>query len=158
MSRALRGTESEKVVRIKLTRGDLFSSRRPDDLLVYVDDVKKADWNDLQIEAARCRMIAFQKRVEANAHTRVVFVLAPDKLTAYSEVLERKDLRNLSRLDLLFDQARFLGPRVDRALRAAIASGEKDVYLPNDTHWGFRGKQLAADALAAFLSNEPDVR
>lgn len=158
LSRALLGTQSDMVLPLKLTRSDLFSSRRSDELLVYIEDIGKANWIDQQIEAARCRMIAFQKRIESNGQTRVVFLLAPDKLTIYSEVLERKDLANLSRLDKLYDQTLSIGPRVDHALKAAIAAGEKDVYLPNDTHWGYRGHQLVADSLMTFLSAEPNAR
>jgi hypothetical protein len=42
-------------------------------------------------------------------------------------------------------------PQVDKALRAEIVTGEKDVYLPNDTHFGARGQALTADTVMRFI-------
>jgi hypothetical protein len=36
-------------------------------------------------------------------------------------------------------------------IKAAIAAREPDVYLPNDTHFGIRGHELAARSLVMFL-------
>ena len=44
-------------------------------------------------------------------------------------------------------------PRTDQILSEAIASGKKDVYLPNDSHWGSIGHKLFADALADHLQS-----
>jgi alginate O-acetyltransferase complex protein AlgI len=42
-------------------------------------------------------------------------------------------------------------PHTDQILAEAIASGKKDVYLSNDSHWGSIGHKLFADALADHL-------
>ena len=39
------------------------------------------------------------------------------------------------------------------ALISAIHMGEQNVYLPNDTHWGSSGSQIAAETLLTFLRN-----
>jgi hypothetical protein len=43
--------------------------------------------------------------------------------------------------------------RIDLALISAIHNGEQDVYLPDDTHWGSSGYQIAAETLLTFLRN-----
>ena len=43
-------------------------------------------------------------------------------------------------------------PRLDVALRKEIARGVRDVYLPNDTHWGSAGHQAVSRALLDYLT------
>lgn len=38
--------------------------------------------------------------------------------------------------------------RLDRVLADAVKHGTRDVYLPNDTHWGSAGTRLAAEFVA----------
>ena len=76
---------------------------------------------------------------------------APDKLTAYADFVSDRKLRNLSALAELSKQNPDSMPRVDLALKSAIAQGVQDVYLPNDTHWGSIGNQIAAETLLATL-------
>ena len=40
---------------------------------------------------------------------------------------------------------------VEEPLRAAVARGVMDVYLPNDTHWGPRGHALVGEAVARYV-------
>jgi hypothetical protein len=42
-------------------------------------------------------------------------------------------------------------PRADIALRAAIAAGTRDVYLPNDSHWSTTGSRLVAQTVIDYL-------
>jgi hypothetical protein len=48
-------------------------------------------------------------------------------------------------------------PRVDLALRAAIAAGVADVYLPDDTHWGSAGSRIAARVVARYLGQPVEM-
>jgi hypothetical protein len=41
--------------------------------------------------------------------------------------------------------------RIDQAIKAAVDKGMVDVYLPNDTHWAYRGHETAAEALVQYL-------
>jgi hypothetical protein len=43
-------------------------------------------------------------------------------------------------------------PRLDHAIQETIEQGAIDVYLPNDTHWSYRGHEIAADAVARYLN------
>jgi hypothetical protein len=38
-----------------------------------------------------------------------------------------------------------------------VQRGEMDVYLPNDTHWGYRGSELAAQTLQDWFSSLPST-
>jgi hypothetical protein len=40
--------------------------------------------------------------------------------------------------------------RLDQTMKAAVASGTEDVYLPSDTHWASTGMSIAADTLIRF--------
>ena len=42
-------------------------------------------------------------------------------------------------------------PRLDVALRNEIIRGTRDVYLPNDTHWGSSGHKIVAETLHQYL-------
>ena len=81
----------------------------------------------------------------------------PDKATAYqpylvsTEIKQQPALINRLRIDALTGH----GINMLQPIRTMIAAGNKDVYLPNDTHWGYKGFQLAAalidEKLAAQL-------
>jgi hypothetical protein len=42
--------------------------------------------------------------------------------------------------------------RLDHSLSRAAENGVQDIYLPNDTHWGFVGNDLAAKSVIDFLT------
>jgi hypothetical protein len=137
---------------IELAKPAPFSSRNNQSLLVFRDDMKKVKWwRDVPTNESSCRIEAMRGKIEANRHTRFIFMAAPDKLTAYADFVSAKKLRNVSALAELSKQNPDSMPRIDLALKSAIAQGVQDVYLPNDTHWGSTGNQIAAEALLATL-------
>jgi hypothetical protein len=84
-----------------------------------------------------------------------VVAIAPDKLSAYAPYLRAKiqqpntheELSKVPGLHVL---------RLDLSLGAAISAGTKDVYLPDDTHWGSEGARIAACTLTdSLLSGSP---
>jgi hypothetical protein len=80
-------------------------------------------------------------------------MVAPDKLTAYADFVCDKGLRDISALAELSGHFPEVIPRLDLALISAIHEGKQDVYLPDDTHWGSSGYQIAAETLLTFLRN-----
>ncbi len=58
---------------------------------------------------------------------------------------------NLSVFDALAADQSLNLVRLDWAMQAAIDQGIIGSYLPNDTHWGYRGHQIAAASLAQYL-------
>jgi hypothetical protein len=148
--RQLTGFDSTPVLRLKLDRSDLFSSREPATLLAYADDTRKARWSSDDWSSIRCGVTALRRDIEANGVTRFALLIAPDKSWAYAPYLEPGvwAIDPMERLDL---DGAVIAPRVDQALRAAIAAGTRDVYLPDDTHWGTTGARIAAQVVARAL-------
>ncbi|MBY0578481.1 MAG: hypothetical protein K2P57_05480 [Burkholderiales bacterium] len=140
------------VYRMDLARPAPFSNRNRLAILLYHDDVKKIKWwGDEGLSRMSCRIEALRRQVEANGHTRFVLMVPPDKLTAYADFLQDAKLKQASLLPDLSGRHPDIMPRFDKALISAIQSGERDVYLPDDTHWGSSGQLIAAETLIAFL-------
>ncbi len=150
--RAATGRQSTDAWEYPLDRSDLFSSERSDRLLVFRKDIQKAEqWATTGSSALDCMLGELRRKAEANGHTRLVVLLAPDKLTAYTPWITDPSVQGLSELDALASRHPDLIPPVHRALEAAIAAGTSDVYLPNNTHWGIKGHLVAGQVVADFL-------
>ena len=154
LGRKLASHRQRNALRIELSRDAPFTSAVRDAMLVYKDDVNKAaSWRDMGVEEMACRIERLRERIEANGVTRFVLMVVPDKLTAYSDFVRDPALQRLSRLPELASYAEPFMPRVDIALVSAINRGVKDVYLPNDSHWGSAGYRIAAEALVRYLQH-----
>jgi len=146
------GRQLTKTWQYRLSRSDLFSNTLPHHILVFRGDVEKtAQWREAGPAGVDCLLADLRRKVEANGHTRLVVLLAPDKLTAYTPWITDPSVRGLSELDALASRHPDLIPPVHRALEAAIAAGTPDVYLPNNTHWGIKGHLVAGQVVADFL-------
>jgi len=142
---------ASQVVVHELTSDILFSSRKSGELLTYSDDMKKAEWSHELWQSFRCKMRSIQKQVESNNYTRLLVMIAPDKLTAYAPFLKEKALRNISQYNsLITDDDLNILPLLTY-YHDAIEKGEKDLYLPNDTHWSSAGSELATKAVMEYL-------
>lgn len=147
------GLEMTDAVRLPLRQPAPFSSSIRDQILVFRGDLDKARlWEPMDLDEMACRIESLRTRVEANGRTRLVFMLAPDKLTAYAGWLGDPALARISRLAELAERLPGLIPRLDLALIQAIRAGQLDVYLPNDTHWGSAGFRIVAQVLGEFLA------
>ncbi len=140
-----------QVVRMGLTRRDLFSSARSDELLVFHHDLGKRAWQPDLARRIRRAALKVQAAFEADGRTAFVLMVAPDKLTAYDDFLADPAMRGASKLGAITAGAGLHGPDLVGPLRAAIRSGRQDVYLPNDTHWGAAGQHLAGEAVVGHL-------
>ncbi len=127
-----------------------FSSDQSKTLLVISEDLSKKNWNQKNIEEMECQLLSFQKAVQSNGKTLFVALPIPDKLSAYHD-----DLVDLSPppgvIDQLTDPS-LNRPKVEKTIRAEIAKGEMDIYLPNDTHFGARGQELTAETVLNFIN------
>lgn len=148
------GNAHTDAAKVELVRNAPFSSVNKQAMLVYKDDFRKVPWwREMGLPEISCRIERMHKQVESNGQTQFVFMVAPDKLTAYADFLRDKDLHHISALAELSGQLPEVMPRIDLALISAIHKGEQDVYLPDDTHWGSSGYQIAAETLLTFLRN-----
>mgnify|MGYP000911010670 CR=1 FL=1 len=148
--RVIWGDAKTDAGKVMLNRPAPFSSVIKQEILVYKDDFQKIEWwRDMGLKEMACGVEQIRDRVEENGQTRFMLMVAPDKLTAYVDFLLEDRWRDLSMLAVLAGQLPDVMPRLDQTLRAAILRGEMDVYLPDDTHWGARGYQIAAETLLA---------
>jgi hypothetical protein len=145
-------------LRVTLKRGNLFTSRTSNELLIYRRDLNKRRWRDSDNPRIRCSFAALAERFEANGVTRFVTALAPDKSSAYRPWLGEPESLPESRLPALLERFPVPDARLDLVLAEAIMRGEKDVYMPDDTHWGAAGQALAADAILQLLTTHGLVR
>ena len=152
--RNLLGDAHTDAAKVALAKDAPFSSVNKHAMLVYKEDFRKVEWwREMGMPELGCRIEKMRKQVEANGQTRFVLMVAPDKLTAYADFLSDKGLRDISALFELSVHLPEVMPRLDLALTSAINNGEQDVYLPDDTHWGSSGNQIAAETLLTFLRN-----
>jgi hypothetical protein len=149
LQRRLTGQDGTEVARVHLSRADLFSSRKPDELLTYRSDGQSAHLTPAYMAELGCALRGFQARVEANRFTEFVLMIAPNKSTAYAAFAPHLVKSNLT--ERLAAEPGLHLLRLDRALMRAIAAGTKDVYLPSDTHWSSTGKAIAAQTLVNYL-------
>ncbi|HVS81257.1 MAG TPA: hypothetical protein VHE60_05955 [Pyrinomonadaceae bacterium] len=139
--------------KVELSRHAPFSSTNNHSMLVYKNDFRKANlWREMGVPEIGCRVERMRSQVEANGITQFVFMVAPDKLTAYADFLADEGLRGISQLPELSGHHSEMMPRLDLALISAIRRGEEDVYLPDDTHWGSSGYRIVAETLLQFLT------
>jgi len=138
-----------------LTKNDLFSNDNSGKILLFSKDFVLYDTADEgSIHTIRCSM---QATATALAQTGIPYAMLtiPDKTTAYQaylasdEIRQRPALINRLHIDNLPHGIDMLPPIQDMA-----AAGHKDIYLPDDTHWGYQGFQLAA----ALIGRELDTQ
>ena len=152
------GAAHTDTLNINLSRQAPFSSIKRQSLLVYKTDLSKVtEWRQTSLEEMGCGIENLRKQVEANGYTKFILMVAPDKLTAYRDFVRDNELRGISELSPLSELHPGLMPRLDLALIAAIRQGEQDIYLPDDTHWGSSGHQIAAETLITFLKSPLSV-
>lgn len=152
------GISSGDSLLVQLNRSDLFTSRLAGGLLIYRPDLYKRNWRDTDLDRTRCRFAAIAARFEGNGMTRFFTALAPDKSSAYRPWLVNPELVPESRLPALMHDFPVPDARLDLALAKAITRGERDVYMPDDTHWGSTGHAIAADAILKFLDAQGMAR
>lgn len=152
--REVLGQNPGNALRLRLSTDRLFSNRQAQALLVFREDFQKETlWRALGLTEILARLERLRTRVEANGVTQLVILIAPDKLTAYREVLDEPGLHPYSELETLRARSPDLIPDTAGVLRNAVAQGVKDLYLPDDTHWGSNGQALTAETLAAFIQS-----
>lgn len=152
--REVLGQSPGNALRLKLSRDGLFSSRRPRELLVFREDLQKEPlWRNLGVTEIASRLERLRARVEANGVTHLIVLIAPDKLTAYREVLDEPTFRPYSELTALIARCRDWMPNTAHAIEDAVRKGTPDLYLPDDTHWGSKGQEKVAETLRDFLKN-----
>lgn len=149
--------DKRKTLVLELTTDHLFSHRRSNRLLVLAKDSALQEIPDAgDIATARCSL---QKTARSLAETGIAYAIlaVPDKTTAYQPYLADNAIRNRQALvDVLaVDQVNH-SINMLPFIRQMLAEGQQDVYQPNDTHWSYKGHQLAAALIEAELTAQWD--
>ncbi len=125
-----------------------FSNRKSTSILLLDEDNLKDAWPEQAIEDVRCGLYAVADQIEANGRTQFLFMAAPDKSSIYAPYIEG-DV-SVTRLAELQKHDDLSAVHILESL-SETASRYRDVYLPGDTHWGWRGQKIAADAVIDHL-------
>jgi hypothetical protein len=144
---------SSNVVLMPLDREGLFSNKSNKGALVWGGDFLNYSYNEAKINKAVCGLLNLQNIVQSNDKTLFVAMIAPDKLSTYSNYF--KSFRGKGKVILdYFAKKPINFPRVDVALKKGIEKGVVDIYLPNDTHWGSWGHKTAAQTVVKYLEKQ----
>jgi hypothetical protein len=140
------------VVRHQLVTEKLFTNSKSDELLTISHSLRKSSWSDGDWSEIGCRMLELQQKIESNGVTGMAYLIAPDKISIYGEYLLDSKYKNLSKLPFIYNFKDLNTiPLVD-LFKLELSQGSKDLYLPNDTHWGGRGHEIAGKKTAVYFS------
>ena len=143
--------KSNQAIKIALSRDDLFSNRESDQVLIYRNDFKRYQVSKEDLSRAICGLSYIQDTFQKNGKTFFVGMIAPDKLTAYRDVYKNFGREKINWMEEIAAHRKLHVPRLDVALTNEIVRGVRDVYLPNDTHWGSAGHKITAESLYRYL-------
>jgi hypothetical protein len=153
--RSLWGSNKEGKTFILPLRHDtasFFSSKLNNSLLVYSLDISKAT-DAAVIKSAADGAWQMKRSIEANGKTKVIMMLFPDKLSIYAPYLVDPSVAPPSIIpglaNLYPDQI-----RLDEVFAKAAADKVQDLYLPDDTHCGYKGYKLAAAQLVNAINEQ----
>ncbi len=142
-----------KAYKIPLRAGHQpFSSPCKDSMLIYYGEFWKFEPDAAAWARTRQRFDTLRSHIEANGCSQFFLLVAPDRSSVYADDIATNPVitpRPLAQLTHAFDTL----PQIDalHGLKTAVTKGEKDVYLPNDSHWGWKGHALVADAVVQAL-------
>lgn len=147
--------EQRKPVILSMLDNELLSHQRQGQLLVIRDDLLlKPPLPPTEINTIRCSL---QQTATALAALQIPYaiILTPDKTTAYQPYLSDDAIRaRQPTLDIIAPENIPHTINMLPAVRQALADGTRDLYLPNDSHWGHHGFRLAAALIDGELQSQ----
>ena len=106
------------------------------------------------LNEAICGLSYIQNIFQKNGKTFFIGMVAPDKLTTYMDVYKNFDHDKIHWMEEIKKHRELNVPNLNVALKNEIAQGVRDIYLPNDTHWGSAGHRTVARALQEYLNRK----
>jgi len=148
-----------RTIRLPLNTGGLFSSKNDREILLFNRDFWKVQrFKKEHLERRRCYISHLQNLSQKNGKTFFIALPAPDKITAYDDYIEFKEIKNINLLELLDTDPRLHLVRLDRVFKQKIKEGVVDIYPPNETHWGSRGHRIVVETLIQYLKDQRVIR
>jgi len=143
-----------KTAVVNLSSKELFTNSHANRLLIFNEDINnKKNLSQSDWEKVRCGLFEIQAKVQKDGKTQFVALIAPDKLTAYSQFLENKNLISLSKYRYLTNDQRLNIVPLLTYFESAHRNNKKDIYFPNDTHWSSVGNKIVGYAILDYLKN-----
>lgn len=137
---------------VKTTK-NLFEANK-NVLLFYKHDIKCYDENsDIQkIEALNARLNKLSDDVKAKANAKLIVIVAPDKFGLYYDYIQNKEKYKYSGFFDKFNKLpkNYINIPASDIMSTAIKSGERDIYMIDDTHWS----PLATQKIAAAIDSK----
>ena len=130
----------------------LFSNANTESALFYHLDNLKLSISENEWAVIEQRFAAAQSIVQENNKTTFLAMVAPDKRTAYSHLIKDEGTTYQSAIEMMPGKYKVNWIHTLGGLRQMIDQEVIDVYLPNDTHWGFQGYK------AAFISTKEKIQ
>jgi len=134
----------------ELTNPSLFSNNSSDIILFHYKNFDKLDISKKNIETSVCSLLNLQRAVENNKETSFLFLPIPDKLSAYASKLTTDEFINIGIIKD-FENINLNMVRVDDYISREIENGVVDLYLPDDTHFSYKGYKVASLAVFDYL-------
>lgn len=139
------GIMTPPIIKKELSR-DLFTSDHPSTLYFYIDDIKTIHINSSHVPIIQSTFKALLDKAQEK-HLTLILLVPTDKYDLYQQYIvdnpyPPKEVNNTIKSILNND------PHVVLAkdyLQPLVDSGEKDVYLYNDTHWSYKAASVVAD-------------
>lgn len=151
--RNLLGLNVTEVRKYEVTDSNLFSNSDDKSILFHYKDFDKSKIQDKEINITVCSLLQTQDKVQSNGKTEYLFFPVPDKLSAYSGRLKDKSFKDISIIEEL-DTRGLNIVRVDKYVSKSIADNVTDLYLPDNTHWSYKGYSLAALAICEYFMDK----
>ena len=156
--RSTLGVDMTNAISLSLVRSDLFSSRESNKILIYKDDMRKGSWGVEKNARIKCGLAAIARDFFSRGIQKFIVAIAPDKSDVYRPWIRDANRVAPGRISAITKGLSAISVRLDVPLKRAVMSGIKDVYLPNDTHWGYVGHQLVADVMMRALLDGDDAK
>jgi hypothetical protein len=127
---------------LKLNK-EMFSVKNSDTLLVFHEDIKNnQEKSDANIEAINQNLNALQHKL-ASKDIKLVFLPSPDKYNLYYDFLVDKKYKNAEFFEKIAKlKKNYIFVDSKKILAGALASGEKDIYFADDTHWSHKASEI----------------
>jgi hypothetical protein len=152
IARAVSVGETTEVHNFKLNATGLFSNHEDSRLLVITRDFILKGVTGEQVKTAQCSLLELQHRIQITGSTAFLALIFPDKTSVYSDYLDDENYQGMSIVSRIEETPGLNVVRLKSQFDTAIRSGVVDLYLPNDTHCGFYGYRLAANAVLDAIS------
>ena len=141
------GLMTPPILKKKLDK-DFFSSDNPRDFYFYANDIKGTTLSENHIPIIKETYRSLQEKAREK-HITLLLLVATDKYDLYQHhIVDNPYPEKIvnEEIDRLFDH----DPHIILSkfyLQPLVDSGEKDVYLYNDTHWSYKAAKVVADEL-----------